>query len=156
MDSGAFAARQRDLGSSVHEILLDRGHVRIGVVASCAIAWYAVPSTTSSAKLLIAIAPTFFFRIVFPPDNGPSPIHSYQRTCLPSGPPSVKRAHLDRRPAGNDSLAPPRQCLLHVGGFQHPKTAYVLLGLQVRPVGDEHLAIGLRPQRPRIAGHGEA
>jgi hypothetical protein len=36
-----------------------------GVVASCAIAWYAVPSTTSSAKLLIAIAPTFFFRIVF-------------------------------------------------------------------------------------------
>jgi hypothetical protein len=28
-------------------------------------AWYAVPSTTSSAKLLIAIAPTFFFRIVF-------------------------------------------------------------------------------------------
>src|SRR6266403_4207383 len=71
MDSGAFAARQRDLGSSVHEILLDRGHVRIGVVASCAIAWYAVPSTTSSAKLLIAIAPTFFFSIV-PPESGPS------------------------------------------------------------------------------------
>src|SRR6516165_10130676 len=39
--------------------------VGYGIVASRAIAWYAVPSTTSSAKLLIAIAPTFFFRIVF-------------------------------------------------------------------------------------------
>src|SRR5262249_22868777 len=34
-------------------------------MASCAIAWCAVPSTTSSAKLLIAIAPTFVSRIVF-------------------------------------------------------------------------------------------
>ena len=49
-----------------------------------------------------------------------------------------------------DRLAPPRQCLIQVSAFQHPKTAYVLLGLQVRPVGDEHLAIGLRPQRLRL------
>jgi len=59
---------------------------------------------------------------------------------LPWGPPSVKRAHLDRRPTGDGSLAPPRQCLIEVSGFQHPKTDYVPLGLQVRPVGDEHLA----------------
>jgi hypothetical protein len=67
-------------------------------------------------------------------------------TRLPLSPPSEKRAHLDRRPTGDGSLAPPRQCLVQVSGFQHPKTAYVLLGLEVRPVGDEHLAIGLRPR----------
>src|SRR5260370_1004168 len=75
---------------------------------------------------------------------------------LPLCPPSIKRAHLDRGPTGDGSLAPPRKCLVQVSGFQHPKTAYVLLGLQVRPVGDEHLAIGLRPQRLRAAGRGEA
>ena len=32
----------------------------------------------------------------------------------------------------------------------------LLFGLQVRPVGDEHFAIGPRPQRPRGAGRGEA
>src|SRR6202023_709761 len=73
---------------------------------------------------------------------------------LPLGPPSVKRAHLDRRPTGDGSLAPPRKCIIQISGFQHPKTAYVLLGLQVRPVGDENLTIGLRPQRPRAAGGG--
>src|SRR5271165_782680 len=67
-----------------------------------------------------------------------------------------KLAHLDRRPTGDDSLAPPRQCLVQVSGFQYPKTADVLLGLQVRPVGDQNLAIGLRPQRPCVAGRGEA
>src|SRR5947209_20241318 len=77
---------------------------------------------------------------------------------LPLGPPSVKvkRAHLDRRPTGEGSLAPPGKCIIQISGFQHPKTADVLLGLQVWPVGDEHLAIGLRPQRPRVAGRGEA
>src|SRR5215469_7388402 len=34
-------------------------------------AWYAVPSTISSAKLLNAIAPTFCFRIVYLLENGP-------------------------------------------------------------------------------------
>src|SRR5580692_12592606 len=75
---------------------------------------------------------------------------------LPLSPPSENQAHFDRRPAGGGSLAPPRQCLVQVSGFQHPKTAYVLLGLQVRPVGEEHLAVGLRPQRLRAAGCGEA
>src|SRR5580658_10904791 len=51
-----------------------------------------------------------------------------------------------RAPTGDDGLAPPRQSLVQVRGFQYPKAAYVLLGLQVRPVGDKHLAIGLRPQ----------
>ena len=48
-------------------------------------------------------------------------------------------------PTGDDGLASPLQCLVHISGFQHPKTAYVLLGLQVRPVGDEYLTTGLRP-----------
>ena len=48
---------------------------------------------------------------------------------LPLRPPSVTRAHLDRRPTGDGSLAPPRQRLVQVSGVQHPKTAYVLLGL---------------------------
>src|SRR6516225_6535005 len=69
---------------------------------------------------------------------------------------SVKRAYLDRSPAGDGGLAPPRQCLVQVSGFQHPKTAYVLLGLYVRPVGDEHLTIGLRPQRLRAACRAQA
>ena len=67
-----------------------------------------------------------------------------------------ERAHLDGRPIGDDGLAPPRQSLVQVRGFQYPKAAYVLLGLQLRPVGDEHLAIGLRPQGPRAAVPGEA
>jgi hypothetical protein len=69
---------------------------------------------------------------------------------------SEDQAHLDWRPTGDDSLAPPRQCLVQVSGFQNPKTAYVLLGLQVRPVGDEHLTIGLRPQGFRATDRGEA
>jgi hypothetical protein len=43
-------------------------------------------------------------------------------TRLPLGPPSVKRAHLDRRPTGDGSLAPPRECIIQISGFQHPKT----------------------------------
>src|SRR6185369_4175752 len=35
--------------------------------------------------------------------------------------------------------------------FLYPKIADVLFGLQVRPVGDKHLAIGLRAQRLRAA-----
>ena len=84
------------------------------------------------------------------PDTGPSGRHRRQcchcRSVASVGPP--KRAHLDRRPTGDGSLAPPRKCIIQISGFQHPKTAYVLLGLQVRPVGDENLTIGLRPQRP--------
>jgi hypothetical protein len=46
------------------------------------------------------------------------------------------RAHLDRRPTGDGSLAPPCKCIIQSSGFQHPKTAYVLIGLQVRPVAN--------------------
>jgi len=67
---------------------------------------------------------------------------------------SLKRAHLDRRPTGDSSLAPPRKGIIQISGFQHPKTAYVLISLQVRPVGDENLTIGLRPQRSRGCGRG--
>src|SRR5580698_316878 len=63
----------------------------------------------------------------------------------------VKLANLDRRPTGDDGLAPPRQRLVQVGGVQYPKTANVLLGLEVRPVGDEHRTTRLRPQRLRVA-----
>src|SRR5262245_54480068 len=65
------------------------------------------------------------------------------------------RAHLDRRPTGVGSLACPCECLVQISSFQHPKTAYVLLRLCVRPVGDEHLTVRLSPQRPRVAGRGE-
>ena len=61
---------------------------------------------------------------------------------LPSGLPSENGTHLDWRPAGDGSLAPPRQCLVQISGFQYPKTAYVLLGLRVRPVGDDTLPLG--------------
>src|SRR2546430_2612332 len=60
-------------------------------------------------------------------------------------------AHLARRTPPNPTLAPPRQRLVHISGFQDPKTAYVLLGLQVRAVGDEHLAVGMGPQRLGLA-----
>jgi hypothetical protein len=46
---------------------------------------------------------------------------------------------------GDGGLAPPRQRLVHFSGFQHSQTADVLLGLQIRPVGDEYLTMGLRP-----------
>src|SRR5215469_4715631 len=59
-----------------------------GVGASCAITSYAVPSTTSSAKLLIAIAPTLLFRIVSLPRMGLllpgrlQPAHSLERRIV--------------------------------------------------------------------------
>src|ERR1700753_3377805 len=65
-------------------------------------------------------------------------------------------AHLDRRPTGNGDLPPPRECFLQTSGIQHRKTADVLIGFQVWPVGDEHLPTGLHPHRPRAAGRGEA
>jgi len=68
----------------------------------------------------------------------------------------AKRAHFHRRPAGDDRLAPPRQRVFQISGFQHPKTADVLLGLQIRSVGDQQLAVGLRPQRLRLADGSEA
>jgi hypothetical protein len=83
-------------------------------------------------------------------------VHLPAVQSLPLDPPSVKRAHLDRHPAGGDCLASPLQCLARIGRFQHPETAYVLLGLKIRSVGDEHLAVGLRRQRPRFAGRGKA
>jgi hypothetical protein len=38
------------------------------VAAACVFAGYAMPNMTSSAKPLITIAPTFLFRIIFPPE----------------------------------------------------------------------------------------
>src|SRR5215472_17467595 len=54
-----------------------------------------------------------------------------------------KLAHLAGHIAGDGSLLRPCECLIHIGGFQYPKSARVLLGLGVRSVGDEHLAVGL-------------
>ena len=54
------------------------------------------------------------------------------------------------------ALAGPRERLVHVGALQHPETTYVLLGFQIRPVGDQHLAIRLPSQRLRLAGWAEA
>src|SRR5262249_26142722 len=65
-------------------------------------------------------------------------------------------AHLARRTAGDGTLVGPRQRLVDISGFKYPETADVLLGLGVRPVGDEHFAVGLGPQRFGVAGRGKA
>src|SRR5467141_2098907 len=52
-------------------------------------------------------------------------------------------SHLALPPSGGDAFARPCHRLVHVSAFQYPKTADVFLGLKIRPVGDEHLAIGL-------------
>jgi hypothetical protein len=51
--------------------------------------------------------------------------------------PFQKRAHLDRRPTGDDGLAPPCKCILKISGFQHPKTAYVLIGHNTLPMNKQ-------------------
>src|SRR6516225_463871 len=67
-----------------------------------------------------------------------------------------KLAHLAGHIAGDGTLLRPCECLIHIGGFQYPKSAHVLLGLGVRPVGDEHLAVGLLSQRLCVGGWGNA
>jgi aspartate carbamoyltransferase catalytic subunit len=44
--------------------------------------------------------------------------------------------------AGDGTFLRPCQRLLDVSAFQYPESAHVLLGLGVRLVGDEHLAVG--------------
>src|SRR5215510_14114986 len=65
-----------------------------------------------------------------------------------------KLAHLAGHIAGNGTLLRPCECLINIGGFQYPKSANVLLGLGVRSVGDEHLAVTLLSQRLCIGGRG--
>src|SRR5215467_10555705 len=67
-----------------------------------------------------------------------------------------KLAHLAWHIAGDGSLLRPCKSLIQIGGFQYPESAHVLLGLGVRPVGDEHPAVGLLPQRLRVGGRGNA
>src|ERR1035438_10780013 len=50
-----------------------------------------------------------------------------------------KLAHLAGHIAGDGTLLRPCQRLVDISAFQYPKSAHVLLGLGVRPVGDEHL-----------------
>src|SRR5258708_9755124 len=47
-----------------------------------------------------------------------------------------KLAHLARRIACDGALARPRQRLVHIGSFQYPETAHMLLGLCVCPISD--------------------
>src|SRR5262249_22478515 len=65
-----------------------------------------------------------------------------------------KLAHLARRIAGDGTLARPCQCLAHISALQYPKTAYVLLGLGIRPIGNENLSVGLLPHRLCVGGRG--
>jgi hypothetical protein len=44
--------------------------------------------------------------------------HGARTLDLAPGSPSVKRAYLDRSPAGDGGLAPPRQCLVQVSGLK--------------------------------------
>src|SRR5579864_1044577 len=146
--------------------------LRYGVTASCAIARYTVPSTTSSANRLIAIAPIFLC-IVFLLRMGllcqPAMDREYGGSC---GSPKSRRvrlfrcflrsriekkfAHLAGHIAGDGSLLRPCERLIHIGGFQYPKPTHVLLGFGVRSVGDEHLAVALLPHRLRFGGRRNA
>src|SRR5262245_55596877 len=67
-----------------------------------------------------------------------------------------KLAYLAHRIARDGAPARPRECLVHIGGFQYPETAYVLLGLGVWPIGDEHRTIRLLPHRLCVAGRGNS
>src|SRR6266480_4739159 len=67
-----------------------------------------------------------------------------------------KLAHLAGRIAGDGTLARPRQRLVHIGSFQYPETAHMLLGLGVWPIGDEHRTIRLLPHRLCVAGRGNS
>src|SRR5499427_2348129 len=67
-----------------------------------------------------------------------------------------KLAHFAGHIAGDGTLARPRECLVHIGGFQYPETAHVLLGLGVWPIGDEHRTIRLLPYRLCVAGWGNS
>src|SRR5580704_6025434 len=67
-----------------------------------------------------------------------------------------KLAHLAGHIADDGTLLRPCQRLVDISAFQYPKSAHVLLGLGVRPVGDENIAVGLGPQRLRAASRGNA
>src|SRR5262245_22335619 len=77
----------------------------------------------------------------------------WARSFLPH---RVEGADLDRGPAGDSRLASPRQPRVEIGDVQHPETADMLLRLDIRPVGDEHHAVGLGPDRLGAAGRLEA
>src|SRR5882757_4382273 len=67
-----------------------------------------------------------------------------------------KLAHLAGHIAGDGTLARPDERLVHIGSFQYPETANMLLGLGVWPIGDEHRTIGLLPHRLCVAGRGNS
>src|SRR5258706_1031791 len=67
-----------------------------------------------------------------------------------------KLAHLAGHTAGDGTLLRPRQRLVHIGSFQYPETAHMLLGLGVWPIGDEHRTIRLLPYRLCVAGRGNS
>src|SRR6266850_1015195 len=67
-----------------------------------------------------------------------------------------KLAYLAGHIAGDGALARPRQRLVHIGSFQYPETAHMLLGLDVWPIGDEHRTISLLPHRLCVAGRGNS
>src|ERR1700689_5289281 len=67
-----------------------------------------------------------------------------------------KLAHLAHRIGGDGALARPRECLVHIGAFQYPKPTHMLLGLGVRPVGDQHRTIWLSPHGLCVAGRGNS
>jgi hypothetical protein len=67
-----------------------------------------------------------------------------------------KLAHLAGHIAVDGSLLGSCKCLIQIGRFQNPETAHVLLGLGVRPIGDEHRAVALLPHCLRVGGRGNA
>src|ERR1051326_3697734 len=59
-------------------------------------------------------------------------------------------AHLTGHIARDRAPLRPRQRFVHVGAFQNPKSAHVLLGFGIWPIGDRHLAVRLLAQRLRV------
>ena len=72
------------------------------------------------------------------------PVHSsrrwpWLRGILSVRPDPLERLHFDRHLAGYNRFASPRERLVHVSGFNYPEAAaHVLLGLKLRPVGEDH------------------
>ena len=80
---------------------------------------------------------------------------------LPPGPCSGAGKNRSSRTSSTASqemepLARPRERLVHIGGFQYPEAAHVLLGLGVWPIGDGHRTIRLLPHHLCVAGLGNA
>src|SRR5262249_31148503 len=114
------------------------------------IAWYAVPSTTSSAKLLIAIALTFFCRIVFllrmglsvRPSSACSHLPPALLTCLHQFVHVRRRTYLENVAVRQRRmLADELYRMIHVPRLKDENATELFLGFRIGAVGGCHSAV---------------